>query len=120
MVGEEVYRIMLFECPVAKFKEICEDYPQTYKWMAQRALMRRNYFMKIQKTLYERHNVEAIWATKSHLKDIKHEEILRCQEKVLRNVTEQSRKINFDPYNYNLRKELLENDFCTLTEDYET
>ena len=59
--SDDHFRIMMLMCPVDKFLLLLKDYPQTYKWMMQRSLIRRNYFKEIQNLFYERHNVEEIF-----------------------------------------------------------
>ena len=113
--------MMLFMCPIEKFKAICRDYPHTQKWMAQRSLMRRNYFSKIQQTLYERHNVNTIYdhpRYKNKKLDEQDQENLR--ERVYRTVTRESAKINFDPYSTSMRQDLLRTEACSLNSERET
>ena len=59
--GDDHYRIMMLMCPVDKFIALLQDYPQTYKWMMSRSLIRRNYFIKIQSLYNERHDVHNIF-----------------------------------------------------------
>ena len=54
-------RTMMLMCPVDKFISLLREYPHAYKWMLHRALIRRNYFRKIQEILYQRHQVQQLW-----------------------------------------------------------
>ena len=95
-------------CPMEKFKAMCRDYPHTQKWMTQRSLMRRNYFLKIQETLYERHKVEEFYSHPRYRnRKLEEEDKQFLRERVYTTVTRESSKINFDPHSTSTRQEIL-------------
>ena len=112
---------MLFMCPMGKFKAMCRDYPHTQKWMTQRSLMRRNYFLKIQQILYDRHNVENFYDHPRYRnRKLEEEDKQFLRERVYTTVTRESSKINFDPHSTSTRQEILKSEACILKSDRET
>ena len=118
---EDLQRVMLFMCPIDKFRAMCKDYPHAQKWMAQRSLMRRNYFLKVQRTLYARHNVDAMYDHPRYRgKKLDEGDAEMLRERVYKTVTRESAKINFDPHSTSTRQELLKTEACALKSDRET
>ena len=83
--------------------------------------MRRNYFLKIQRTLYDKHNVDTYYdhpRYRNRKLEEEDQEILR--ERVYKTVTRESAKINFDPHSTSVRQDLLKAESCILKSDRET
>ena len=52
---------MVMMCPAETFRTVCDDYPETKNWMVYRSLVRRNYLLQTQRTIYLKYNVESIF-----------------------------------------------------------
>ena len=106
---------MVLMCPVSKFMSMINDFPECKKWMIHRALIRRNYFLKIQQILYDRHDVEKIWKSATNKKRKLNEDDLEfLYERIYKLVTKMSQKVLLDPLKLEVREELTEDDICAL------
>ena len=106
---------MMLMCPVDKFLLLLKDYPQTYKWMMQRSLIRRNYFKEIRNVLYARHDVESIFNHPRYAgrKLSEEEEDCLC-DKIYKSVSRNSSKISMNPFDLDIREMLTDDSICEL------
>ena len=108
-------RVMILMCPVTKFIPMINEFPQCKRWMIHRALIRRNYFRRIEQILYERHEVDKIWRSAlSKKRKLTEEELEFLYERIYKHVTKLSQKVMLDPLKLEIREELTEDDICEL------
>ena len=105
---------MVLMCPVAKFIPMINEFPECKKWMIHRALIRRNYFRRIEQILFERHDVEKIWKGATKKRRLTDEELEHLYERIYKLVSKASQKVLLDPLKLEIREELTEDDICEL------